>query len=401
MLTDTQIKKLKAEAKPKKYADGGGLFLYVPASGSKLWRMAYRFNKKAKLLSFGEYPAISLKTARERREEAKRLLAEGIDPGVHKKTLKEAELEEEANSFENVALEWHANNTLGFTPRYRATVLFRMQSYLFPAFGNMPVREIEAQDVLAVVKQIERKGLSETARRIIQITSRVMRYAVIHGKAKHDVTADLRGALRPHKTSHRAAITEPQKVGALLRAIHGYVGYYPLCCALRLAPLVFVRPGELRLAEWSEFDLEAGEWRIPAERMKMRQPHIVPLARQAVQILRELHEHTGNGDYLFPSVRTKARTISDMTVLAALRRMGYEKSEMSAHGFRSIASTLLNELGFNRDWIERQLDHGERSSVRAAYNYAEYLPDRRRMMQEWADYLEKLRLDVPTSRTPT
>jgi integrase len=398
MLNDTQIKSIKPEAKPKKYFDGGGMFLYVPSSGSKLWRMAYRFNKKEKLLSLGEYPAVSLKAARERREDAKRLLSEGIDPGAHKRSIRDAKLAEEANSFEKLALEWYEGNTLDFTPKYRGHIIFRLNTYLLPAFGKIAISKLEPQDILAVVKPLEQKGLTETARRLVQITSKVMRYAVANGKAKHDITTDLRGALRPRRSAHRAAITEPQKVGALLRAIHSYMGYYPLCCALRLAPLFFVRPGELRLAEWSEFDFDAKEWRIPAYRMKMRQQHIVPLADQTVKILRELREHTGECKYLFPSVRTDDRTISDVTMLAALRRMGYEKHEMSAHGFRSTASTLLNELGYNRDWIERQLAHSERNDVRAAYNYAEYLPERRRMMQEWADYLDKLRADVPAKR---
>lgn len=219
----------------------------------------------------------------------------------------------------------------------------------------------------------------------------MFRYAVITGRAKHNVAADLRGALRPRKTVHRAAVLEPEKVGQLLRDIDAYEGYFPLVCALKLAPLVFTRPTELRAAQWKEFDLESGEWRIPAERMKMRRQHLVPLSRQAISILRELQKYSGEGTYLFPSIRTEVRPISDATMLNALRRMGYQKHEMSVHGFRSIASTLLNELGYNRDWIERQLAHGEQDEVRTAYNYAEYLPERRKMMQAWADYLDGLR----------
>ena len=226
---------------------------------------------------------------------------------------------------------------------------------------------------------------------LLQIIGQVYRYAVITGRAKRNPATDLHGALRPRKVTHRAAITEPAKVAQLLRACDNYEGYFPITCALRLAPLVFVRPTELRAAEWSEFDLEGREWRIPAGRMKMKQMHIVPLATQAITILEELQPYSGSGKYLFPSIRTDTRPISDVTLLNAIRRMGYTKDEMCTHGFRSLASTLLNELGYNRDWIERQLAHGERNDVRAAYNYAEYLPERRKMMQEWADHMNKLK----------
>jgi integrase len=391
MLNDTLIKSLKPEDKPKKHFDGGGLFLYIPASGSKLWRMAYRFNKKSKLLSFGEYPLVSLKAARERRDEAKRLLAQGIDPSLRKKELRVAKLAEEANSFQKIALEWHGNNTLNFTAKHRGHIIFRLNTYLFPAFGKRAVNRIEPQDILAVVRPIEQKGHLETAHRLVQLCGQIFRYAIATGKARHNIAADLRGALRPRATRHRATITDVRKIGPLLLAIDGYNGYFPINCALRLAPLVFVRPTELRAAEWAEFDLEAREWRIAAHRMKMRQQHIVPLADQAVRILEELRPCTGDGKYLFPSVRTDERPISDATMLAALRRMGYEKHELCTHGFRSMASTLLNELGYNRDWIERQLAHCDHDGVRAAYNYAQYLPERRKMMEEWANYLDSLR----------
>ncbi len=244
---------------------------------------------------------------------------------------------------------------------------------------------------MAIVKPIDEKGNSETSRRVLQIINQVFRYAVVLGKAKHNITADLHGALRPRKVTHKAAVLEKEKVGQLLQDIDDYPGYIPLVCALKLAPLVFVRPSELRCAQWQEFDLEAKEWRIPAERMKMRRPHIVPLSEQALAVLENLKLYSGNGKYLFPSTRTETKPISDVTMLNALRRMGYQKHEMSVHGFRSIASTLLNELGYNSDWIERQLAHGDINGVDAAYNYAEYLPERRKMMQEWADYLETLR----------
>lgn len=365
-LTDTHIRSLKPDVKPRKYFDGGGLFLFVPANGSKLWRMAYRFDGKSKLLSFGEYPTISLKDARERREEAKRMLSKGIDPSDHKRQLRQARAIAERDSFQNIAREWHETRMAEFSEKHQGTVMYRLETYIFPAIGKTHIAKLETRDVMEVVKPLEQRGNYETSRRVLQIISQVFRYAVITGRAKHNVAADLRD-------------------------IDAYEGYFPLVCALKLAPLVFTRPTELRAAQWKEFDLEAGEWRIPAERMKMRRQHLVPLSRQAMSILRELQKCSGEGKYLFPSIRTEARSISDATMLNALRRMGYQKHEMSVHGFRSIASTLLNELGYNRDWIERQLAHGEQDEVRAAYNYAEYLPERRKMMQAWADYLDGLR----------
>ena len=393
-LTDTYIRSLKAADKEQKHFDGGGLYLSIPKTGRKLWRMAYRFDQKTKLLSFGEYPTITLKDARQRRDEAKKLLANGIDPGAQKKAAKEEQLSEVKDTFQNIALEWHDTRTSDFTEKHRGTVMYRLEKYIFPVIGNRHITGMEAPDILTVVKPIEQKGQNETARRLLQIIGQVYRYAVITGRAKRNPATDLHGALKPRKTVHRAAITEPSKVGRLLRDCDNYDGYFPIVCALRLAPLVFVRPTELRAAEWSEFNLEAQEWRIPAERMKMKQMHIVPLSKQAVKILEELRAFSGNGKYLFPSIRTNTRPLSDATVLNALRRMGYGKDEMCTHGFRSIASTLLNELGYNRDWIERQLAHGERNDVRAAYNYAEYLPERRRMMAEWAEYLDGLRRKV-------
>ena len=390
-LNDTYIKKLRYTGKPTKHFDGGGLYITVSSTGSKLWRMAYRFEQKTKLLSFGEYPFVTLKEAREEREKAKTKLANGIDPSAHKKAEKAAQLAEIKDTFQNIALEWHETRTAEFSSKHRGTIIFRLETYLFPAIGKSPIAKLEPQDILAVVRPIEQKGLFETSRRLLQLVSQIFRYAVITGRAKHNIAADLRGALRPRKVTHRAAVTEPSKVGQLLRDIDNYDGYFPIVCALRLAPLVFTRPTELRAAEWSEIDLKAKEWRIPAERMKMKQMHIVPLSKQAVKILEELHPYSGSGKYLFPSIRTETRPISDATMLNALRRMGYAKDEMCTHGFRSIASTLLNELGYNRDWIERQLAHGERDEVRAAYNYAEYLPERRKMMQEWSNYLVHLK----------
>ena len=390
-LNDTYIKNLKPAEKAQKHFDGGGLFLFVPTSGSKLWRMAYRFNGKSKLLSFGDYPTVSLKEARERRDDAKRLLAQGEDPAEHKRQIKMARLRAENESFHQIACEWHQTRLADFTDKHRGTVMYRLEKYIFPQIGRVHIAKLETPDILAVVKPIEQRGNFETSRRLLQIIGQVFRYAVATGRAKHDITADMKGALRPRKVTHRAAVLSPEEVGRLLQNIDEYQGYYPLVCALKLAPHVFTRPTELRCAQWSEVDFDKEEWRIPAERMKMRQPHIVPLSDQAIDILLNLKDATGDGKFLFPSTRTASRPISDVTMLNALRRMGYQKEEMSVHGFRSIASTLLNELGYNRDWIERQLAHGERNGVRAAYNHAEYLPERRKMMQEWSEYLLSLK----------
>jgi hypothetical protein len=288
MLNDTLIRSFKFTGKPKKHFDGGGMYLLVTATGSKLWRMVYHFDKKEKLLSFGEYPTVSLKDARERREDAKRLLAQGIDPGVHKKAIIARRIAEQANSFKNIALEWYTNQTTQFTDAHRQLVLFRLNTYLFPALGNIAVSKLEPQDLLAVARSAEQKGLLEIPHRLVQLVGQILRYAIATGRAKHNIAADLRGALKPRRGQHRASITDPEKIGPLLRAIDDYPGYFPLCCALRLIPLVFTRATELRAAEWSEFDLEAKEWRIPAVRMKMRQIHIVPLSDQAVRILEEL-----------------------------------------------------------------------------------------------------------------
>ena len=390
-LTDTAIRSAKPEKKTQKLFDGGGLYLEVAPSGGKWWRLKYRVAGKEKRISLGVYPAVGLKEARRRRDEAKEQLAMGIDPSEHKKATKAAIRTSDGASYEIVAREWFAKYSAGWSESNGVKVLARQVNYIFPYIGAKPVQEITAPELLVALRHIEKRGSLDTAHRALQDCSRVFRYAIATGRGERDTAADLRGALPPAKGGNFSTITEPKAVGALLRAIDGYEGGVVVATALKLAPLVFVRPGELRQAQWSEFNLEGAEWRIPPERMKMRQLHIVPLARQALEILRDLHPFTGHGRFLFPSPRTDARPISDVALLAALRRMGYSKEEMTVHGFRSMASTLLNEQGYNRDWIERQLAHGERNSIRAAYNYAEYLPERRRMMQEWADYLDGLR----------
>ena len=391
MLTDTQIRNLKPAEKAKKYADGGGLYLYVAKTGSKLWRMAYRFNDKEKLLSFGEYPIVSLKDARTKRNEAKKLLADGIDPSRHKKEMKNAALLAEANTFEHVVREWHETQTIHNSPKDRKRKLSTFELHLFPTLKRKPISEVTAQDLLLILKPLERKGKELIAHRIIQYCGMVFRYAVATGRVTRNIAADLRGAIRPHQGRHRATIVSAEKIGVLLNRLDNYHGHFQVRCALRLFPLLFVRSAELVRAEWSEFNLETREWHIPAERMKMRRPHLVPLARQVVGMFRVLHAITGNRELVFPGTASVTRCISDVGLLNALRRLGYGRDEMTVHGFRSMASTRLNEMGYRPDVIEAQLAHAEKNSVRDAYNRAQYVEERRRMMQEWADYLDRLR----------
>jgi integrase len=390
-LTDRAIVNLKATGKQHKHFDGGGLYLMVSPAGGKLWRLFYRINGKEKLLSFGKYPAISLKKARQLRDEARELIAQGGDPAERKKEAKAAEQELVLNTFENIAREWHDKFKERWTEKNAKVILARMQRDIFPHIGATPIRDLKAPDLLAVARRIEARGALDYAHRALQYCGMVFRYAISTGRAEHNIVADLRGALPPAKVTHHATIIDPKEIGKLLRALDTYDGHFVVGCALKLAPLVFVRPGELRYAQWPEFNFDKAEWRIPAERMKMKEQHIVPLARQTLEILRALYTINGHGQFLFPSIRTVSRPMSDNTVNAALRRLGYAKEEMTGHGFRSMASTLLNELGWNRDAIERQLAHGERNAVRAAYNFAEFLPERRKMMQAWADYLDDLR----------
>ena len=389
-LTDTAIRNAKPKEKPYKLADEKGLFLLVHPNGGRYWRFKYRFVGKEKLLALGIYPDVSLKEARERRDNARKQVAADIDPGQHRKALKAAKATCAENSFEIVAREWFAKHSPNWAVNHSSKILRRLERDIFPWIGNRPIADITAPELLTVLRRIENRGALETAHRALQNCGQVFRYAVATGRAERDPSGDLRGALPPTKQIHHASITDPKAIGGLLRTIKGYQGSFITKCALQLAPLVFVRPGELRKAEWSEFDLDAAEWRIPAARMKMREQHIVPLSSQAVAILRELYALTGNGRYVFPGARTNERPMSENTINAALRRLGYSGNEMTGHGFRSMASTILNEQGWYRDAIERQLAHAERNSVRAAYNYAEHLAERRKMMQAWADYLDGL-----------
>jgi len=387
-LTATTIKTCKPKDKAYKLTDGGGLYLLVSPSGGKWWRFDYRFQSKRKTLSMGVYPAISLKDARDRRDEAKKQLANGIDPAMVRKSQKHQQ--SQPNTFEAVAREWHAKFKPGWSDSHASRLLRLLERDIFPWLGSMPVSDVSSPLLLQTIRRIETRSL-DTAHRAMQNCGQVFRYAIATGRQQNDPTHALKGAIPPIRDNHFASITHPEQIGPLLRAIEGYKGEFITQSALRLGPLVFVRPGELRHAEWSEINSEIGEWRIPSEKMKMGQPHIVPLARQSIVLLTDLQPLTGTGQYLFPSVRSLDRPLSENTINAALRRLGYTKDEMTGHGFRSMASTLLNEQGWNRDHIERQLAHAERNKIRAAYNYADYLPERRKMMQAWADYLDSLK----------
>jgi integrase len=384
-LTAAAIQGSKPRQKPYKLFDGGGLFLLVHPNGGRYWRLKYRIHGREKLLALGTFPDITLAKARQRRDEARKLIADDADPAI----AKQAEKTAGADTFRVLAMEWLSKQNLARATLDKATWIF--EQLLFPELGDRPIRLISAPDLLAVLRKIEARGAVETAHRAKQRASQVFRYAIATGRAEHDPAGDLRGALTPKDVEHRAAITEPKRVGELLRAIDEYVGQPSTHYALKLAPYVFVRPGELRAAEWSEFDFERAEWRIPAERMKMGEMHIVPLASQAVDILRAIQPLTGSGRFVFPSLRTVTRPISEGTVNAALRRLGFSKEDMTGHGFRTMASTLLNEQGWHPDLIELQLAHAERNKVRAAYNRAQRLDERRKMMKAWADYLDALK----------
>lgn len=391
-LSDTAIRKAKPGPEPIKLRDGGGLYLLLKPDGARWWRWDYRrpVTGKRNTLSLGTYPDVSLATARQRQAEARKLLASGIDPGEARKANKAAGIERAANSFEVVAREWLGKRD--WVPGYLDKVAAWLANDVFPYIGGRPVAELTAPEFLRVARRIEERGAIESAHRILQNCGQVMRYAIATGRAERNPVTDLRGALASPTERHHAAITEPTALGGLLRAIDGYNGDPTTRAALKLAPLVFVRPGELRHAEWSEIDLGKAEWNIPAEKMKMRQPHLVPLCDQAVAILGELHALTGRGQYVFPGGRSPRRPMSNNALTAALRRMGYDGDTMTVHGFRASARTLLDEgLGFRPDYIEHQLAHAVRDPNGRAYNRTAHLPERRKMMQAWADYLDALR----------
>jgi integrase len=386
-LSETRIRAAKPTDKPYKLRDGRGLHLLVTPAGGRLWRFRYRHAGRESMLGLGAYPEVSLKAARDRREEARKLVAAGADPAAQRR----AERAGHANTFEGIAREWLALQSRKLSERTYAKKLARFEALVFPFLGTRPIADIGAPDLLPVLRKVESRGKMETAHRVRSECGQIFRYAVATGRAARNPAADLVGALAPVVVRNHPAITDPGKIGELLRAIAGYVGQPSTEFALKIAPYVFVRPGELRAAQWSEFDLDNAEWRIPGTRMKMRELHVVPLARQVVELVRDLQRITGASPYLFPGLRTKTRPISNNTLNAALRRLGFTGDEMVSHGFRSMASTLLNEQGFHPDVIELQLAHAERNEVRSAYNRAQRLDERRRMMQAWADYLDGLR----------
>ena len=389
-LTDTAVRNAKPAKKTAKLFDERGLYLEVSPAGGKWWRHKYRFEGKEKRLSLGVYPDVGLKEARERRDAARQLLARGVDPGEHRKAQKLARTEQAANSFEVVAREWIAKYATTWAASHRDRTLRRLERDVFPWIGSRPICDIHAPEVLTVLRRIEARGAGETAHRALSNCGQVFRYAVATGRADRDPSGDLRGALSRVKKSHFAAKTDPESVAGILRAMDGYMGTLPVRCAMRLAPLLFVRPGELRTAKWADMDLEEKQWRYTVT--KTNTPHIVPLSRQAIQILKELHPVTGNGQYVFPSARSSARPMSDNAILAAMRRAGIDKEEMTGHGFRAVARTILDEvLGVRPDFIEHQLAHAVKDPNGRAYNRTAHLPERRKMMQQWADYLDRLK----------
>jgi integrase len=407
--TDTSIRNAKPTDTTFRVSDGDGLYLLVKPNGARWWRLDYSIGGKRKTLSIGVYPDTGLKAARDKADEARQMVAAGTDPSdvrKAKKTKQAQTLEVDRriaeglpaiDSFEEIAREWFTKFSAEWSPTHAEKIIRRLERDIFPWLGKRPAAAITAPELLSALRRIEERGAVETAHRAHQNCGQIFRYAIATGRAERDPSPDLRGALPAVKQSHHAAITEPKAIGELLRAMDDYQGQFVTKCALRIAPMVFVRPGELRKAEWSEINLDTAEWNIPAERMKMREPHLVPLSTQAVEILKELHALTGDGRYVFPGARSNSRPMSDNAILAALRRMGFAKDEMSGHGFRAMARTILDEvLQVRPDYIEHQLAHAVRDPNGRAYNRTAHLVERRKMMQQWADYLDKLKSVVPT-----
>ncbi|STX44491.1 Integrase [Legionella donaldsonii] len=386
---DIVFRNAKPEAKARKIADEKGLFLYVTPEGRKYWRFKYRFGGKEKLLALGVYDDVTLAKARVKRDEARKLLADGIDPGEHKKVMKQVADERSANSFEVVAREWFVKYSSNWVKSHADKIIQRFVRDIFPWIGDKPITEVTPPVLLSVIRRIEDRGALETAHRALSNCGQVFRYAIATGRAERDFSQDLKGALPPVKTKHFAAQTDPKRFGQLLRVFEDYEGSLIVRCALRLAPLVFVRPGELRHAKWEDIDFDTAQWSYIVT--KTDTPHIVPLATQAITILKELHPFTCNSAFVFPSARSNARPMSDNAILGALRRLGISKEEASGHGFRATARTLLDEvLGVRPDIIEHQLAHAVRDPNGRAYNRTAHLPERRKMMQDWADYLDCL-----------
>lgn len=388
-LTQKEIESAKPGATLYRMWDSHGLYLEVAPAGGKWWRLKFRFGGKEKRISLGTLPGVTLKAARRKRDDARALLDDGIDPSAVRKEAKLEVAGKAANNFETVAREWYGKQAHVWVAHHASDVLRRLESNLFPEIGDKAIADITAPVLLAAVRKIEHRGAHDLAHRVLQVASQVFRYGIATGRCQRDPGPDLRGALTPHKSKHQAAVT-PEELPALLRAIDGYgeVGDKLTAYALRLLVLTFVRTNELIGAEWSEFDLDSAVWIIPAARMKMKTEHVVPLSRQSVEALRQVRSIAGGSRYVFPG-RNPDKQISNNTMLFALYRLGY-KGRMTGHGFRAVASTILNEAGFRGDVIERQLAHAERDEIRGAYNRAEYLPERRKMMQQWADMVDAL-----------
>jgi integrase len=384
-LTDTQIKRMKPNTRPYKVSDGGGLFLWVTPSGGKMWRWAYRHDGRAKLMTFGKYPDVPLALARERHAEARKVLATGTDPMAERKAEKAAA----EDSFQSVASLWLEHWQDGKSPRHVAYVKRRMDTDILPCLGARPVAAIEAPELVAMTKAIEQRGARDIAKRALETTGQVFRYAIAHGYARRNPASEIRPSdvLKANRKVNYARV-DARELPSLLRAIEVYQGTHVTRLAMKLLALTFVRTSELIGARWAEFDLDSSRWNIPAERMKMRTPHIVPLAKQASEVLDTLRTLTGESDWLFPGDRNAKKPMSNNTILKGLERMGF-KGRMTGHGFRGLASTILHERGYAHDHIELQLAHAPRNAVSAAYNHALYLEPRARMMQDWADFLEQ------------
>ena len=391
-LNHIQITNAKPRDKAYKLADSDGLYLFIQPNGAKLWRMNYRHLGRQKTLYFGAWPEVGVAAARQLRDKAREQIAAGLDPAAEKRIDTRARKVAADNTFKTIAEEWVAKNEREGRAPITLDKIRWLLGMAYPMIGTFPISKITPQEVLAVLRKVEATGRYESARRMRSVLSRVFRYGIATARADRDVAADLRGALITPKVQHLAAITTPKEAGGLLRAIEGYTGHEITAIALRLSPHLFVRPGELRSAEWTEFDTQGQVWSLPAEKMKMRRPHRVPLSRQVLDMLEELHALTGDGRFLFPSFRSPKQCMSENTINAALRRLGYSQEEMTAHGFRAMAATLLNEMGiWNPDAIEKQLAHLDTSMVRRAYTRGEYWDERVRMMQHWSDYLDQLR----------
>ncbi len=395
-LTDTSVKNAKPSNKTYKKYDEKGLYLEISPAGGKWWRFKYRFDDKEKRISLGIYPDISLKEARTRRDEARNLVANGIDPSEKRKAVKISKFTSSENSFEAIAREWFESQKSSWTDSHSSKIIKRFENDVFPWIGSKPISEISAQELLICLRRIENRGAGDTAHRAHQNCGQVFRYAIQTERATVNPSENLRGALSPVKKEHYASITNPKEVGELLRAFDGFRGTLIVQTALKLSPLVFLRPGELRKTEWVEIDFDKCELNVPGPRMKMRLPHLVHLSKQAVFLLKELHALTGKGRFVFPGAHSKDRSMSEAAVNAALRRMGYDtKNEITGHGFRAMARTILHEqLGFKPEVIEHQLAHRVPDALGTAYNRTKFLAERKKMMQTWADYLDKLKAEA-------